>query len=120
MDGSEKLPMTIIGKTASFRNSKDVLKLGFGYYNNSTAWMTGEIWISIWTQVNNKLIKENRNIILFVDNCSAHPILSFSNIKIIFLPPNTTSKLQPMDAGIIKVFNGLYRVKMAKKFITLV
>jgi hypothetical protein len=52
---------------------------------------------------------------MFIDNCKAHPVnLSFSNIKIIFLPANTTSVLQPLDAGIIKCFKGYYRTHMAR------
>ena len=39
---------------------------------------------------------------LFLDNCSAHPDVVCSNIKLSFLPPNTTSRLQPCDAGIIQ------------------
>src|SRR5258705_12346359 len=40
-----------------------------------------------------------------VDNYTAHPkVLSepLKAIKVVFLPPNATSKLQPLDQGIIK------------------
>ena len=46
-------------------------------------------------------------MLLLVDNVSSHnPELKdkFSNIKVVFLPTNTTSRLQPLDAGIIKNF----------------
>ena len=53
-------------------------------------------------------------ILLFIDNCSAHPHLDFSNIKLAFFPPNTTSKLQPMDAGIIQNFKLIYSKKLLR------
>ena len=65
---------------------------------------------------------EDQNILLLVDNASSHKPgrdeedeyqkdgkWVFSNIKVHFLPPNTTSHLQPMDAGIIRSFKAKYR-----------
>ena len=52
---------------------------------------------------------------MFVDNCSAHPdSIEASNLKLVFLPPNTTSKLQPMDAGVIQAVKTKYRVKLLR------
>ncbi|KAK9751777.1 DDE superfamily endonuclease [Popillia japonica] len=51
----------------------------------------------------NKELCAAKKKILLVDNCSAH--LNVQNLKAInlcFLPPNTTSVLQPFDQGIIK------------------
>ncbi|XP_060561826.1 tigger transposable element-derived protein 4-like [Ruditapes philippinarum] len=45
---------------------------------------------------------KKRNILLFVDNAPSHPNLSFSNMKVVYFPPNTTSRTQPMDQGIIQ------------------
>lgn len=55
------------------------------------------------------MIKENRKIIMFLDNAASHPNDEYSNIKLAFLPPNTTSVLQPLDAGIIQAFKLSYR-----------
>ncbi|CAG8787705.1 15954_t:CDS:1, partial [Acaulospora morrowiae] len=40
-----------------------------------------------------------RNVLLIMDNCPAHVAgtLDIANIEVKFLPPNTTSKLQPLD-----------------------
>ena len=52
-----------------------------------------------------------------MDNSGCHPhelTDKHSNIKIIWLPPNTTSKLQPRDLGIIKNFKVQYRKKLLR------
>ena len=59
--------------------------------------------------------KSNRNIALVLDNCTAHPkIKELMNIKLIFLPPNTTARTQPMDAGVIRCPKSHYQKNLAK------
>uniref|UniRef100_U9UAX0 Uncharacterized protein n=1 Tax=Rhizophagus irregularis (strain DAOM 181602 / DAOM 197198 / MUCL 43194) TaxID=747089 RepID=U9UAX0_RHIID len=46
------------------------------------------------------------------DNAPTHLLdetIQLSNIKVYFLPPNTTAHLQPLDAGIINSFKAQYR-----------
>ena len=53
-----------------------------------------------------------RNILLFLDNAPCHPenfVVSYSNIEVVFfLLKNTTSRLQPLHAGIIRNFKVTY------------
>ncbi|KAG3102779.1 hypothetical protein PI125_g14043 [Phytophthora idaei] len=47
--------------------------------------------------------EQERNILLLVDNAPSHCSdgVSLSNVRLEKLPPNTTSKLHPLDQGII-------------------
>ena len=54
-------------------------------------------------ELDKKFGKENRKVIHFVDNCSAHPIIEgLKAVELAFLPPKTTSKTQPMAQGVIR------------------
>ncbi|CAB4477464.1 unnamed protein product [Rhizophagus irregularis] len=45
------------------------------------------------------------------------PNIKLTNIKLIYLPPNTTAHLQPMDAGIIHSFKSKYKQEFCKHLI---
>ncbi|PFX24259.1 Tigger transposable element-derived protein 6 [Stylophora pistillata] len=77
--------------------------------------MTSQLFCEWLDIVNNQMRNSNRKIILIVDNCAAHPQVERSNIKLVFLPPNTTAKLQPCDAGIIQAVKLQYRKKLLRK-----
>ncbi|VVC38510.1 DDE superfamily endonuclease domain, partial [Cinara cedri] len=71
-------------------------------------------WLKEWDK---QLAKEKRHILLAVDNCPAHPPVQTEFIKLVFLPPNTTSVLQPLDQGIIKALKVKFRKKLVLKII---
>ena len=71
-------------------------------------------WFLHW---DGKLIKESRRIALLLENTTCHPTTELSNIKLVFLPPNTTSHTQPMDQGIIANFKRHYRFHYTMKFL---
>ena len=62
--------------------------------------MTTEIMTSILAKVNRKMEAAKRKITLFIDYGQRHPESlndPFSNVKIVFLPKTTTSRIQPLD-----------------------
>lgn len=120
MDGSEKIRPTVIGKFKKPRcfKSVDVNRLPVNYQANKRAWMDTDIFKRTLLSINEEMKREDRNILLFIDNCTAHPHLKFSNIKLMFLPTNSTSVLQPMDQGVIKCFKSHYRRRFLEVLIS--
>nr|CCA22268.1 hypothetical protein TRIADDRAFT_5525 [Albugo laibachii Nc14] len=86
-DGTEKLPLLFVGSAVKQR-----------CFGRQSGEHHGE-WLD---ELNERMKKEARHILLLLDNASAHcGEKLLSNVEIEMLPPNTTSVLQPMDAGVI-------------------
>ena len=70
---------------------------------------------NVLESLNRQMVKEERNVILFLDNATVYPTSladKSSNLKVVFLPRNTKSRLQPIEAGIIQSFKSKYRNKL--------
>lgn len=110
----EKKGLFAIGTSMNPRRFKNVKKSPVSYTANKTAWKTSVIfgdWLKSWDAE-----LKNRKIVLLVDNCIAHNSPSvLRNIKVVFLPANTTLILQPCDQGIIRTFKAHYRSKMRRR-----
>jgi hypothetical protein len=104
--GGEKRDLLVIGKSKNPRCFKGARSLPVDYYSNANAWLTSVIsndWLVMWD------LELKRKIVLLVDSCTAHTNNSLlKNIKVIFLPLNTTSLIQPCDQGIIRAFKAHY------------
>ena len=110
----EKEKPIFVWKSENPRCFKHVKKdqLPVDYFSQNNAWMTGTILHDVLGKIDRRLKRTNRSILLLMDNTGCHPgdiKGKFSNIKVVFLPPNTTSKLQPLDLGIIQNFKVYYR-----------
>lgn len=55
-------------------------------------------------------------VLLIIDNAPGHPHMEHPNVEFCFLPPNTTSLIQPLDQGIIATFKTYY-VKQTFRYI---
>lgn len=90
---------------------------GIDWLHNKTSWMTATFFEEILKSFNRKMRLQNRNVLLFLDNATCHPALEFSNVKLQFLPPNTTVVCQPLDQGIIENFKSHYRKRLIKEML---
>ena len=100
------------------------------YYSNKKAWMTGEVFKQYTTTLNMEMAEAGRHILLLMDNASSHMLpveaieqeelkmIELSNIILLFLPANTTSVVQPLDAGIIHAFKAHYRTLLMRWLLT--
>ena len=119
MDGSEKLPLLVIGKSAKPLCFSNVKSLPVDYRANRKAWMTSSIFEDWLRKLDRKFLLQGRSILMIVDNCPAHPAINgLSSIKLEFLPPNTTSHTQPCDQGIIHSFKRHYRGKVVMRLLS--
>lgn len=118
MDGSEKIPPLVIGKSTSPRCFKGKRRLQLQYLANRKAWMTRDVfagWLRDWDE---KLKRQNRKICLFLDNCSAHHTgVALENIELRFLPPNCTAVIQPIDQGVIMSLKAGYRKRVIDRLL---
>ncbi|XP_052074066.1 tigger transposable element-derived protein 4-like [Mytilus californianus] len=116
MSGSEKVEILVIGKSVNPRCFKNVKTLPTQYEANKKAWMTSEIFTNWLIKLDKKFLRQQRKVAMIVDNCPAHPhVKGLKNIKLVFLPPNTTSKTQPCDQGIIQNLKVHYRKRVLMK-----
>ena len=89
------------------------LTLPVYYRSNKKLWMTQLLFqdalLNCYASKMDKYCWKNNipfKILLIVDNAPGHPpfIADHPNIKVVFLPPNTTSLIQPMDQGVTAAF----------------
>ena len=106
----EELPMFVIWKSKNPRCFKNVKHLPCEYKSQKKSWMNSEIFEEWVRKLDRKLRADDRNIVLIIDNCPAHPSISnLTNVQLVYLPANTTSILQPMDQGVIPSLKAHYR-----------
>lgn len=126
MSGSEKRPLHMISTAAHprcFGPRSNPLPLNVRYDSAANGWMTKNILMSWLKDWNDELKQQNRQIVLVMDNASSHRKIDdegfeqFKNIRIVYLPPNLTSLIQPLDSGIIALFKHKYRTRMVNRMI---
>lgn len=89
-----------------------IQNLPMTYRNNAKAWML-TVYFQEWFQDFKLQVTKKHGeqpILLLLDNCLSHKIenLNLDHIEIYFFPPETTSRIQLMDAGVIMAFKRHY------------
>lgn len=119
MDNSIKVPILYIGKSQKplcFNEKPN------NYINQSNAWMDNRVFKYYMDNIFLPSVKDiikNNKVLLVMDNCASHPRsligAEYDNIQLLFLPPNCTSRYQPLDMGIINKIKSNYKTEILKK-----
>ena len=123
---SHHLPLVLINKTAKPRCFKhmDMNSLPVHYYSQKKSWMDCRIF-SEWfhqrfvpsVRIFCRMHKFETKALLLLDNAPSHQLSGTlqsddGKIKTIFLPPNTTTAIQPMDQAILDPCKRRYKRKL--------
>lgn len=123
MTGNKKLMPLVIGNSKNPRCFKGIKSFPVEYDGNKSSWMTSELFSKFVTDLNDKQKKIKTKVCLILDNAPVHNIIcdqQFDYVDVIFLPKNTTSRLQPLDCGIIRSFKCHYRRYLLKTAIEMI
>lgn len=127
-DGSNKLRMLVLGKSKNPRPFKNI-QLPVYYRSSKKGWMNKHLfkeWFHNEFVPSVRTFSENNNIpstaILLLDNAPSHyegnQLESDDGlIKVIYLPPNTTALIQPMDQNVIQCIKMKYRIQLANELL---
>lgn len=118
MDGSDRRKPFVIGKSKKPRGFTNPALIPVRYRANQKAWMTRTLFKEWLEEFDADMRKQGRNVLILLDNCTAHHVdVDLTNVEVLFLPPNTTSGLQPMDMGVIANFKVFYRRRVIDRML---
>lgn len=114
-DGSLKVPMSAIGKAKNprcFWRKKSPIK----YFSQANAWSDSETFENWWNEVFLPFARRQTSdpVLLLMDGCASHGDLvdPRGQVGVGSYPPNSTSKHQPADMGIIAALKMQYRSRL--------
>lgn len=113
MDGTTQLCPFVIGNFKMPHCMKNCRNVPVRDAWNTKSKITLDLfgrWLIDW---DDELANKSCRVCLLVDNCTVHHTDIPLKNEFKFLPPNTTSKLQPLDQGIIRAFKAIYKRRLA-------
>lgn len=120
--GDFKLKPLLVYHAKNPRAMKDKSKstLPVIWESNKKSWITMEIFKNWFTEHFCPSVKRyceikklEQRALLLIDNAPSHPtnlsdLTTCIPVEVVFLPPNTTALIQPMDQGVISNFKAYY------------
>ena len=125
--GTCKIKFTVIEKSRNPHAFKKVKVFPVNYKANKTArvtqdlfveWFNSQFVLKARTHCQSIGLSSDCKIILFLDNCPAHPpadLLKEKNVIIEYLPPNCTSLIQSLDQGGLQSLKCKYKMHFLKQ-----
>ncbi|XP_060861813.1 tigger transposable element-derived protein 6-like [Metopolophium dirhodum] len=109
-DGTEKFNPLVIGKPLKPKSFIDNKSFPCEYSVKKTTSLTNEDFCFWVKKLDKNMIKNNRKILLIVDNYSSTipKDIALKNVELVFFPPYITKNLQPLNVGVINVFKQYY------------
>ena len=135
--GSHALPLFVIGKAQKPRCFNNIFNLPVVFYRGKkNARMNGDLFnkwfikdfiLNVKTH-QQKTLTEGKTLLL-LDNTPCHPasevlekeaqLAGCPEFKIMYMSPNVTPLIQPMDQGVIEKMKRMYRKEMLRKLLIL-
>ncbi|CAI5460528.1 unnamed protein product [Closterium sp. Yama58-4] len=99
--------------------------------NTAKGWMTKALFTHFFKQFDTAMYAEGRQVVVLLDNASSHTLITegaetedlfgfrtkkLNNVRLVYLPPNTTCFTQPLDQGMIAMAKARYRQHWLRAF----
>ena len=125
--GDHKLRLTMVGKAKNPRALKGLSPGAFPlkYTHQKSAEIFQDCFFHEFIPATADYLRAKNlpvKALLLMDNAPSHPSIQLlqsqdGNIKCLFLPPNTTSLIQPMDQGVLESTKRRYRKELLRKLL---
>ncbi|KFR12629.1 Tigger transposable element-derived protein 4, partial [Opisthocomus hoazin] len=117
VDGSEKLPLLVIGKNKSPHSFKAVKSLPVDYEANDRAWMTPEVFERWMHKLDDRFQAQQRQVVTLVESLPAHTeVKNLKSVKLVFSPPGSSSWIATKQ-GAVRSLKVQYRCCLVKRFV---
>ncbi|XP_042227861.1 tigger transposable element-derived protein 4-like [Homarus americanus] len=114
MSGTEKLPLLVIGKSATSRCFRGVQTLPGSYVRDREAKLTPGVFENWLRELDEVFYQSKRSVVMVVNNTPAHPHLTdLKAITLTFLPLKSSN--QPLEQGIIRQLKIHYKLGLLEK-----